>query len=176
MSHSTQQHFFQFVKDNFPSYFTNVRALDVGSLDINGSLREMFVDSSYVGIDLGPGPNVDVVSKGHEFRSDTQFDTVVSANCFEHDMFYRETLQNMVRLLRGGGLMVFGCASIGFPEHGTSRTTPGDAPLLTGDWADYYKNLTEADAREAIDFDAVFSEYRFQTADDLCLYFFGVKR
>jgi hypothetical protein len=176
MSHPTQEHFFYFVKQNFPQMFSKVRVLDIGSLDINGSLRELFVDSTYIGVDLGPGENVDVVSKGHEYRNDTPFDTVVSANCLEHDMFYRKTLQNMVSLTRSGGLMAFGCASTGFREHGTRKTTPKDAPLLPDDWADYYKNLTEADVREAVDFDAMFSVHRFQTGPDLCLYFWGIRR
>lgn len=176
MSHPSQQQFFQSVKDCFPAMFAGVRVLDVGSLDINGSLRSMFTNSTYVGIDLGPGKNVDIVSKGHEFKSDTPFDTIVSANCLEHDMFYRDTLRNMVSLLRSGGLMVLGCASTGFREHGTRRTTPHDAPLLEGEWADYYKNLNEAHVREAIDIDGLFSNYCFRAGDDCCLYFWGVKR
>ncbi len=176
MSHRHQVEYFRLIRDRFPKMFASVRALDVGSLDINGSLRSMFVDSTYVGIDLGPGKNVDVVSKAHEFQSDTEFDTVVSANCLEHDMFYRETLRNMVNLLRSGGLMVIGCASTGFPEHGTRKTTPKNAPLLPDDWADYYKNLTEDDVRESIAIDTLFSSYEFQVGTDLCLYFWGVKK
>lgn len=175
MSHYVQQDFFLFVKKLFPNMFKGVRVVDIGSLDINGSLRELFTDPVYIGIDIGPGKNVDVVCKGHQFRSLIPFDTVVSANCLEHDMFYRETLRNMVDLIHSGGLMAFGCASTGFREHGTRRTTPNDAPLLSGEWGDYYKNLTESDVREAFDPDVEFSKYRFEKGPDRCLYFWGVK-
>jgi len=47
-----------------------------------------------LGIDVGEGPNVDFVCKGHEFSSDEKFDIVVSTECFEHDMYYKETLKN----------------------------------------------------------------------------------
>ena len=40
------------------------RCLDVGSYDVNGSVRGLFVRarSGYVGVDMRNGPNVDVVA------------------------------------------------------------------------------------------------------------------
>ena len=37
MSHKEQQDFFESVKNKFPQHFTDVRVLDIGSLDINGN-------------------------------------------------------------------------------------------------------------------------------------------
>jgi SAM-dependent methyltransferase len=95
-------------------------------------------------------------------------------------MFYARTLQNMVKLLRPGGLLVFTCASTGRPEHGTLRSHPTDAPFLEGvdeKWANYYKNLTEDDIRAVMDINNTFTEFNFEFESRSCdLYFWGIKK
>lgn len=178
MSHPSQVKFCKYVVEKFPEMFVNKHSLDVGSLDVNGNNRWMFTDGSYTGIDIGQGPNVDVVSLGHEyFAPDNKYDVIVSTECFEHDMYYPLTLLNIVRMLKPGGIFVFTCATEGRPEHGTSRSDKSAAPLLKDEWADYYKNLTEEDIRNAVDIDNIFSEYEFiaeSTVHDL--YFWGIKK
>ncbi len=181
MSHELQQDFFKRVKEHLPNFFTDVKVLDVGSLDINGNIKHHFIQPFYyVGLDLGNGPNVDVVCPGHLYESGFKFDVVSSAECFEHDMYYARTLQNMIQLLRPGGLLVFTCASTGRPEHGTLRSAPSDAPFLEGvdeKWANYYKNLTEDDIRSVIDVNNTFSEFNFEFEPRSCdLYFWGIKK
>lgn len=179
MAHVAQKEFFLTVKTKFSENFKNCNVLDVGSLDINGNNRHLFEDYTYIGIDVGHGRNVDVVCKGHEYKSDNKFDVVISSECFEHDMYYKETIKNCIDLTKNGGLFTFTCASTGRPEHGTRRTTGRDAPLLEnhGEWFDYYKNLTENDIREVINVDEVFVDYYFEynpVAKDL--YFWGIKK
>jgi len=181
MSHELQQDFFKRVKEHLPNFFTDVKVLDVGSLDINGNIKHNFIQPFYyVGLDLGEGPNVDVVCPGHLYESGFKFDVVSSAECFEHDMYYARTLQNMIRLLRPGGLLIFTCASTGRPEHGTLRSSPSDAPFLPGvdeKWANYYKNLTEDDIRSVVDINNTFSEFNFEFEPRSCdLYFWGIKK
>lgn len=180
MSHKEQQDYCKWVKDILPSFFKNVKVLDVGSLDINGNNRIWFEDSEYTGLDIGPGPNVDVVSLAHEYQApDESFDVIISTECFEHDMHWEKSLANIVRMLKPGGLFVFTCASEGRPEHGTRRTKPEDAPLLEGfgEWGDYYKNLNEPDIRAAIDVDGIFATAFFQYEPVACdLYFYGIKK
>jgi len=183
MSHFNQQNFFQGVKEKFPKYFTDVKVLDIGSLDISGNHKHFFSHPFYyTGLDLALGPNVDVVCPGHLYDSGFKYDVVISGECFEHDMYYVRTIQNMINLLRPGGLMVFTCASTGRPEHGTLNTTPSDAPFLQNiseKWANYYKNLTENDIRAVIDIDKTFKKYEFK--EEFCgwegndLYFWGIK-
>jgi|TARA_R100001460_G_scaffold14654_5_gene32751 SAM-dependent methyltransferase len=177
MAHQQQVNFLESVKTKFEPHFKNCSVLDIGSLDINGNTRFLFENAKYIGIDVGEGPNVDFVCKGHEFVSDIKFDIVVSTECFEHDMYYRDTLRNCVNLLKPGGLFMFTCASTGRAEHGTRRTSPSDAPLLQGEWSDYYKNLTEADVREVLDIEKIFVDFEFtyeKTHKDL--YFWGIKK
>jgi SAM-dependent methyltransferase len=160
MAHINQQKFCVAVRTAFPEYFKNKRVLDIGSLDINGSNRPLFVDCDYLGVDIGPGRNVDIVAKAHELDlPDDTFDVVISTECFEHDKFYRETLQNACRMLKPGGLLLFTCASTGREEHGTVAAHADSSPFTsaTQGWDSYYKNLTEEDVREAIDVERLFT-------------------
>jgi SAM-dependent methyltransferase len=181
MAHELQQDFIRRVKGRFPKYFNDVKVLDIGSLDINGNAKHFFSHPLYyVGVDLSEGDNVNVVSSGHLYDSGFQFDVVMSAECFEHDMYYPRTISNMIRLLKSNGLMIFTCASTGRPEHGTLRSTPSDAPFLQHideRWANYYKNLTEDDIRAIIDVNDIFIDYNFEYEPNSCdLYFWGIKK
>lgn len=181
MAHLAQQKFFEKVKQMHPNYFSDVKVLDIGSLDINGNVKHFFsYPYRYIGVDLSEGNNVDVVCPGHLYESGFKFDVVISAECFEHDMFYDRTIKNMIEQLRSGGLMIFTCATTGRPEHGTLRSLPQDAPFLVGmdeKWANYYKNLTEDDIRAVIDIDENFSSFEFIVEPISCdLHFWGIKK
>jgi SAM-dependent methyltransferase len=110
---------------------------------------------------------------------DGSFDVVISTECFEHDQNYSETIQNMYRMLKPGGLFIFSCATTGRPEHGTRRSTPEDAPLIQGlgEWADYYKNLTQNDIEDIFDISENFESYDFSVqSETFDLYFWGIKK
>lgn len=180
MAHPEQINFCNKVKKNLLSYFSNKKVLDVGSLDINGNNRYLFENCDHLGIDIGPGKNVDLVSLAHEFNeSDESYDVIISTECFEHDMHYSKSINNIIRLLKSNGLFLFTCATTGRPEHGTIRSDNGvNAPLLSNldKWSNYYKNLTEQDIRDIIEVDSIFKEYAFevnQSSHDL--YFWGIK-
>jgi len=143
MAHPQQAEFFTAVRSHYPGHFKGARVLEVGSLDINGSVRDLFEDCKYTGVDLQPGPGVDLACPGHLLELATSsFDTVISAECFEHNPFWRETLSNMLRMLRPGGLVTISCATTGRKEHGTSRTNPDASPFTVQERWDYYQNLT----------------------------------
>ena len=176
MAHNAQQQFMESVRNRFPEKFTNVRVLDIGSLDINGNNRGLFTNAQYVGLDIGEGPNVDVVSRGHEYKDEVLFDFIVSSECFEHDEYWVLTFTNGVNLLKSGGMFMFSCAAPGRPEHGTKRTSPRDSPFTSELENDYYKNLGEEDFKH-FPLDEWFSEYEFKTNTDPCdLYFWGIKK
>lgn len=173
MAHQEQMDFCKSVKQIFPHFFKGVKVLDVGSLDINGNNRYLFEDFTYIGIDLGEGRNVDVVSRAHEYKSDSKFDTIISTETFEHDEFWVQSVNNIIDLLKPGGLFLFTCATEGRPEHGTRRTTPFNAPFV----GDYYRNLTEDIMKGEINFDEHFSMYNFSSRQNPAdLYFWGIKR
>ena len=191
MAHKEQEQFCLKVKNKFPSKFSNIKVLDIGSFDCNGNERHFFEDSDYTGIDLMPGKNVDVVCAGQDYdAADQTFDTIISCECFEHNPFYAETINNVVRMLKSGGLFLFTCATIGRPVHGVAsanllmkekdpnwKSLP-NVLIERNDWDnEYYKNLTEEDIRNIINVDDVFSEYQFEVEENHCdLYFWGIKK
>ena len=100
---------------------SGLKVLDVGSLDVSnqskkyGSLRELFFDCEYVGMDICPGKNVDVVLEGKTFPFDDEiFDVIVSTSCFEHDTTFWITFSEMVRVLKKGGLIYLNAPSAGY--------------------------------------------------------------
>ena len=154
--------------------FFGVSVIEIGSLNINGTVRDFFQTSDYLGVDVGPGPGVDLVAEGQNLDfPDGHFDVAISAECFEHNPEWAATFANMHRV--SSRYVVFTCASDGRPEHGTRRSSPDSSPL-TLEW-DYYRNLNEQDFRDAFDIESMFVEHEFRynpTSHDL--YFYGIKR
>lgn len=90
--------------------------LDVGSMDVNGCIRELF--THYTGLDMRPGKNVDVVASGHAIPfEDESFASVVCMETLEHDEAFWLTVPELKRVLRKGGRLVITVPSIGFPQH-----------------------------------------------------------
>lgn len=180
MAHKEQIEFCTKVKNLLPSkFFNNVDVLDIGALDINGNNRYLFSDYTYTGVDLAPGKNVDVVSKGHEFKSHKKYDVVISTECFEHDKMWKETIRNCIDLTKSGGLFIFTCATTGRAEHGTAKSgSDWASPHTTKEWGEeYYMNLTEEDVKTAFNPEEVFEIYKFSVNEESKdLYFYGIKR
>jgi SAM-dependent methyltransferase len=178
MSHPEQLGFFEAVADANTELLSGCSMLEVGSYDVNGTVRAIFDPASnYVGVDLVQGPGVDVVGYGHELDyPDGAFDAVISGECFEHDPHWTDTFTNMARMTRPGGLVAFTCASRGRPEHGTRRTDARDSPGTQSEGLDYYRNLTQEDFAREVRLADTFDEHGFwflKTSFDL--YFAGVR-
>jgi len=179
MTHKDQVTFCSNVKKAFPSSFDGVNALDAGSLDINGSNRQFFTNSKYLGVDLAPGKNVDQIDFIHDLDfPDEHFDTIISTEMFEHDTYWWDSFLNMYRMLKSGGLLIFTCATTGRRAHGTITNHPGDSPTSAIKGLEhYYKNLTELDFRKAINFDNAFVSKEFIINNiHHDLYFWGIKK
>ena len=97
---------------------SNAYILDVGSYDFNGTLKPIFKDYKYVGVDMSSGPNVDFVCKNDNIPlKDNYFDVIISTSCFEHDDFFWLTFLEMCRLVKPGGYIYINAPSTG-PYHG----------------------------------------------------------
>jgi hypothetical protein len=175
MSHHEQRVFIDSVRERFPYFFTGVRVLEIGSLDINGSVRDFFTGCDYTGVDIGAGYGVDVIAQGQDLTyPDRSFDVVISAECFEHNPFWLETFANMVRM--ADGLVLFTCATQGRPEHGTTRSDRYSSPLTIDFGWDYYRNLVEEDFTSALDIAALFGPHEFSVQESSRdLYFYGLR-
>ncbi len=97
------------------------RVLDVGSMGVNGTYRDLFAHPgiTYVGLDVASGPNVDVVpADPYDWRelTDESFDAIISGQAIEHVEFPWLTMQQIARKLRPDGLACIIVPSRG-PEH-----------------------------------------------------------
>lgn len=171
--HPEVSQFIEGVRGKHPEYFTGTKVLEVGSLDINGSIRYIFHNrQNYIGLDLGPGPGVDVICPIHEYKRPGEFDVVVSTEMLEHDKYWRSSLKQMYENVKPGGMLILTCAGPTRQEHGTTRTTPGDAPFTN----DYYMNISIEDFHSELPtnlFSNHLIKYERGNAD---LYFYGIKR
>tara|TARA_Y100000034_G_scaffold112577_1_gene146684 strand:+ start:561 stop:1154 length:594 start_codon:yes stop_codon:yes gene_type:complete len=197
MAHTEQKYYLHKIKNKFPNAFKNCKVLDIGSFDVNGNEEMYFNECEFIGLDIGPGKGVDVVCPANEYDApDQSFDTVISCECWEHNPFYKESIQNAVRMLKSGGYFIFTCATTGRPVHGTTTqdkidrekhvTSQGNSAdnwvtmpnVFRVDWdSEYYRNVTEDDVRSSLDIDKVFSTYEFEVETNHCdLYFWGIKK
>ena len=87
---------------------------DVGSLDVNGSLRQFAPPGSdYIGLDFAEGNGVDVVLTDayHLPLEDESVDVVVASSCLEHSEFFWLTFLEMVRVAKPHGLIYISAPS-----------------------------------------------------------------
>jgi SAM-dependent methyltransferase len=117
-----------------------LRILDVGSFDVNGTLRPyMPAGADYIGVDLVAGRGVDVVLQDpHKLPiRDKQFDLVVSTSCLEHDPAFWLGFAEMARVLAPSGFLYISAPANG-PYHGHPGDCwrfYGDAPAALAAWA-----------------------------------------
>lgn len=156
--------------------FVRKIVLEIGSLDINGSVRSFFEQCNYTGLDIGPGPGVDVVCEGQKYDAPSaSFDVVICCEVMEHNPFWADTLRNMMRLLKPGGFLVMSCATKGRLEHGTTRTDIGSSPHTVDQGWDYYRNLTAKDITKEVDLSELSSSGFATNLMNWDLYLLGVK-
>lgn len=94
--------------------------LDVGSLDVNGSYRDLFAapDWTYRGCDREAGPNVDLVQT-EDYRlplPSASVDLLVSGQALEHVEYFWLLALEFARVVKPGGLLFLIAPSRG-PEH-----------------------------------------------------------
>jgi SAM-dependent methyltransferase len=177
MAHFQQLQFVAMAARHLADSWTGLVIVEIGSADVNGSIRPFFPGSNYTGVDLTAGPGVDLVGSGHEvgLPSDS-VDLAISCECFEHNPMWRETFVNMHRMTRPGGVVAVTCGSRGRLEHGTTRTRPFDSPSSLAIGWDYYRNLNREDFERQLPLESMFESHAFFRNDvSKDLYFLGRK-
>jgi SAM-dependent methyltransferase len=84
----------------------NQKVLDLGSRDVNGNFRNIFKRHRYVGADIVPGKNVDIILREpYKWQfEDNRFDVIVSASTIEHMTQPWTWFQELYRILKPGGI------------------------------------------------------------------------
>lgn len=132
--HHAVKAFIKKVKVQFPEYFKGTKVVEFGSRNINGTPRGFFEDCRYIGVDWQEGTDVDRICFCHEFKEEKDVDVVISTEMLEHDVHWRESLDNMVAILRRCGLLIVTCAGVTRKPH-----------ELNCGIDKFYHNLTEED-------------------------------
>ncbi len=178
MAHYQQLRFVEIASSHLARGWTGLSVLEIGSHNVNGSVRPYFLGSEYVGVDLSEGKDVDVVGSGHEVAfPDGSFDLTICCECFEHNPRWLETFANMYRMTKAGGVVIVTCASRGRREHGTARSSPEESPGTTSLGWNYYRNLNRPDFERRLDLREKFQAHAFfsnRVSKDL--YFIGTKK
>ena len=89
----------------FDTYGFTGTVLDIGSTDVNGSLRR-FCKNKYIGIDFSPGAGVDIVLEDPYKLpfAEGEADAVVSSSCFEHSEMFWLVFLEILRVLKPEGV------------------------------------------------------------------------
>lgn len=98
--------------------------VEIGSLDVNGSLRSVVPPgNTYLGLDLVEGKGVDiVVPDPYVFPFEAEsVDVCLCSSCFEHTEFFWLTFIEALRILKPEGLFY-----LNVPSNGTFHRYPVD--------------------------------------------------
>ena len=175
MAHPEQQKFFEQLAILFPDHFIdNVNVLEIGSQDINGTVRDYFQpETNYLGLDLGIAKGVDWTIPGELIELPDQWARVcISTECFEHAATWPQILLNMIRITQENGLLILSIAGHGRAGHGTLDSDLESSPWTTS----YYKNLGPDDITEKIRLGHYFKRHGFQVNSEAGdTYFWGIR-
>lgn len=98
-----------YFRDKYMDKNKITKIVDIGSMDINGSFRDLLNEKlwMYQGVDIEEGRNVDTVLKDpHSWKElkDEDYDVVISGNTFEHIKFPWLAIKEVYRILRPQGI------------------------------------------------------------------------
>lgn len=175
MAHPEQRIFFEQVMRLFPETFATANhILEVGSQDINGSIRDVFKHATdYIGLDIGMAKGVDWTIPGELVElPDKWADISISTECFEHTASWPKILMNMIRITKEDGLIILTMAGDGRGTHGTIDSDEGSSPFTTS----YYKNIGVDEMTEKIKFGFYFKSHGFTVnSKSKDTYFWGTR-
>jgi SAM-dependent methyltransferase len=108
--------------------------VEIGSRQINGSIRDLLNGARYTGLDLYEGPGVDVVTDAATWDPPEPVDTVICCEVLEHVPDPTMLLASARRWLAPGGVLIVTAASYDRPAH---SGVDGGPPR----WGEHYANI-----------------------------------
>lgn len=103
--------------------FANKSILEIGSRDVNGSVKPLIMNANpreYIGIDLQHGSKVDLILPAEEVLEHfgkKRFDVVVSTETLEHVIDWRKVIHNMKEVLKKKGFIYISVPDRAFGFH-----------------------------------------------------------
>jgi len=136
-----------------------VVALDLGGQFVNGSTRPLFKRARWTGLDIVPGPGIDIVADATAWTPDKLYGLVVCTEVLEHVQDWQSIVCTAAEALEPGGTLILTCASTNRPPH----SSVGDVNL-GGEW---YGNVDPDELRDFASglFETVDVEYNFPPGD-----------
>jgi hypothetical protein len=136
--------------------------LEIGSRDLNGSVRPLFAAAAtYTGIDVQGGPGVDVQADGTTYVPSEAPSVVVCMEVLEHTPAGQALIEHTARQLMPDGWLLLTCATV--PRAAHSGRDGGE--LGAGE---YYANVAPSDLRAWLlgaGLDLVLEEVHFERGD-----------
>lgn len=131
----TTQQFVQSVLSTLPP---RREVIEIGSLDVNGAVRQFLPDAYYIGVDMRAGKGVDVVADALVWRPSYPVDTVLCLNTIEHYRRQEGLIKACYEMLVPGGVLIFVGPVDPFPRHRMGEGTPRKQ---------FYRNVTPEDLK-----------------------------
>jgi predicted methyltransferase len=119
-----------------------IRVIEIGSLNVNGTIRDLFPNAEWIGIDRIAGPCVDVVCDAVEYVPESLADVVICCEVLEHANNWQRLIESAYQWLVPGGVFVMTCAGLGRQPHSCDGGELRDG--------EYYRNLSPVEIREAV--------------------------
>ncbi|MFC1709977.1 class I SAM-dependent methyltransferase [Candidatus Omnitrophota bacterium] len=110
-------------KNITPKEIEGKRVIEVGSYDVNGSLRyvmEMLKPAEYIGVDMVEGPGVDMVCDASNLAEKfgrESFDVLIATCVLEHVKDWKTAVTNIKNICKKGGI-IYVIVPSQFPYHG----------------------------------------------------------
>ena len=120
-----------------------ISVIEVGSRDINGSIRCHFPAATWTGIDLIAGPAVDVVCDAMEYNPPQLVDVVICCEVLEHCMTWDALIFHAASWLKPGGKILITCGGLGRDPHSAF-----DGGALQPD--EHYGNISQDELAEEL--------------------------
>lgn len=161
---------FAFVATTAREYRACAPIYEIGSRNINGSVRGLFLDGApYIGIDLVSGPSVDLVADAATYTPPYPPCTVVCCEVLEHTHEAAAIVAQAAAVLQMGGLLIITAAGEGRAPH--SATDGG--PIRHGE---YYRNLNAGELQRWAEAAGIETLKMVQSEQPADVYYVGRKR
>lgn len=120
-----------------------ISVIEIGSRNINGTVRDHFPGATWTGLDLYPGPAVDVVIDSLNYTPAEPVDLVICCEVLEHAPKWKEIVRHSAKWLKVGGRILITCAG---PDRVPHSAIDG-GQLRRGE---YYANVSQEDLAEEL--------------------------